>query len=226
MKNKIIAALIIAGVYATPIVVNASDATLGYQIVQQGTLLEQYATQAEQLQQQISLLQDAYRNSAGLPLQAWGSAQGYLNELQSLIQNTQGLTYNSSNLLGQVETQYGDGKSILPKYRDQMAGWNQNMMGQVSSVMRQYNMHSNNQIAAQNSLNNLMNASNTAQGRMQVLQAGNQIAGIMVNEIQGLQNIMMAANQAQLNQIANQTAKEQQAELKKKEFFRKAEGKY
>jgi P-type conjugative transfer protein TrbJ len=204
----------------------AGDASFAEQLVQQATLLSQYSTQADQLQQQISMLQNAYANSAGLPIQAWPSAQDYLNSLNGLIKNTQGLTYEADNLSGQIQQQFGNGKTILPGYSQQLSTWNQNMMGQVGSVMQQYNLHANNAIGVQAAIGSLINASQTAQGRMQALQAGNQIAGIAVNEIQNLQSIVMSGNQAQLNYIANQTSKDQQAALKQQEFLRKAEGKY
>lgn len=204
----------------------AGDASLGLQLVQQATLIDQYTTHAQQLQQQISMLQNAYANSAGLPLQAWPTAQGYLNSLTGLIRNAQGLTYAADNLAGQIEEKYGNGQTTLKVFSQQLAAWNQNMMSQVGNVMQQYNMHANNAISTQAALNTIMNASQTAQGRMQVLQAGNQIAGIAVNELQSLQSIVMAGNQVQANYIANQTAKEQQGALKQKEFLRKAEGKY
>lgn len=226
MKKILITFALASTLASAPAISYCGDATLGEQIVQQGTLLEQYSTQAQQLQQQISMLQNMYANTAGLPIQAWGNAQGYLTELGNLIKNTQGLTYTSENLLNQVQQQFGDGQTLLPNYSQQVGTWNQNMMGQVSSVMRQYNMHANNAIAVQNALGTIMNASQTAQGRMQVLQAGNQIAGIMVNEIQNLGSIVMAGNQAQLNHISIQTAKQQQMDLRKKDFLRKAEGKY
>ena len=226
MKKELITCLATL-LFASPhIFACCGDASLGEQIVQQGTLLEQYSTQADQLQQQISMLQNAYANSAGLPIQAWGSAQSHLNDLMGLVQNTQGVTYASQNLLGQVQQQYGDGAALLPNYGQQLTTWNQNLMAQISMALRQYNLHTNSTTAAQSALQQIMNASQTAQGRMQVLQAGNQIAGIAVNELHNLQQIVMVGNQAQLNYLANKSAQEQQDRLKAQQFLRKAEGHY
>lgn len=226
--KKTLLAIIAASIFtsASAPAAYAGDASLGLQLVQQATLIDQYTTHAQQLQQQISMLQNAYANSAGLPLQAWPTAQGYLNSLTGLIRNAQGLSYAADNLAGQIEEKYGNGQTTLRGFSQQLTSWNQNMMSQVGNVMQQYNMHANNAIGTQAALNTIMNASQTAQGRMQVLQAGNQIVAIAVNELQSLQSIVMAGNQVQANYIANQTAKEQQGALKQKEFLRKAEGKY
>ena len=227
MIKKLIAACLAALVFASaPAFSCCGDASLGEQIVQQMTLLDQYSTQADQLQQQIAMLQNAYANSIDLPIQAWASAQSHLNELTGLLQNTQGITYASQNILGQVQRQYGDGGTLLPNYGQQLSTWNQNMMAQISSVLQQYNIQTNNATAAQNALQQIMNASQTAQGRMQVLQAGNQIAGIAVNELHNLQQIVMTGNQAQLNYLANKSAQEQQDRMKAQQFLRKAEGHY
>ena len=227
MHKKLIVACLATLVFASaPALACCGDASLGEQIVQQGTLLEQYSTQADQLQQQIAMLQNAYANSAGLPIQAWASAQSHLNALTELLQNTQGITYASQNLLGQVQQQYGDGASLLPNYGQQLTTWNQNMMAQIGSVLQQYHLHTDSATAAQSALQQIMNASQTAQGRMQVLQAGNQIAGIAVNELHNLQQIVMSGNQAQLNYLANKSAQEQQDRMQAQQFLRKAEGRY
>lgn len=226
MKKTIIATLIASAIVMQTNVVVAADATLGYQIVQQGTLIEQYSTQASQLQQQISLLQDAYRNSSGLPIQAWGSAQNYINELNGILRQAEGLSYASNNTLEQVQQQYGDGDTLLPEYSQKISQWNKNVMSQISSVLRVYNAQVNTSLDTQNKLNTIMNASQTAQGRMQVLQASNQIASIAVNELQNLQTIVMAGNQAQLNYIATQTAKEQQSKADAQRFLQKSKGKW
>lgn len=225
MKKTIIAALIASTIAIQAPVASAADATLGYQIVQQGTLIEQYSTQARQLQQQIALLQDAYRNSTGLPIQAWGSAQNYINELTGILSQAEGLSYGSTDVLQQVQQTYGDG-SLLPDYPQRIEQWNKNIMSQVSSVLRVYNAQVNTSLDTQNKLNTIMNASQTAQGRMQVLQASNQIASIAVNELQNLQTIVMAGNQAQLNHLATVTAKEQQSKEDAKRFLQKSRGKW
>lgn len=204
--------------------VNAATSTLGYQIVQQGTLLEQYSTQASQLQQQISMLQDAYKNSAGLPIQAWSSAQTYINQLTGIISNASGLSYGSSNVLDQVNATYGNGNSILPDYKTRVGDWNRNILSQVGNILRVYNQQTNSAMDVQRSMETIMNASQTAQGRMQVLQAGNQIASIAVNELQNLQQVVMAGNQAQLNYIATQTEKQNQKDKAVQGFMQSRKG--
>lgn len=224
MKKIAVSVSILIASLVTVVDANAADATLGYQIVQQGTLLEQYSTQASQLQQQISMLQDAYRNSTGLPIQAWSSAQSYINQLTGLIGNASGLSYSSSNVLDQVNTTYGNGETILPDYKNRVGDWNKNILSQVGSVLRAYNQQTNTALDVQRNMETIMNASQTAQGRMQVLQAGNQIASIAVNELQNLQQVVMAGNQAQLNYIASQTEKQNQREKPLKNFLKPTNG--
>lgn len=53
-------------------------------------------------------------------------------------------------------------------------------------------------------------ASQSATGRMQVLQAANQISGLEVNQLQQLRQETMAGNSAMLNDVAKRNNEDQQ----------------
>lgn len=226
MKKSLIAVLISSVLAVQSPTTIAADASLGLQIVQQATLIQQYASQAEMLKQDIGMLQDAYKNSTGLPLQAWGSAISHINGVIDLLRDAQGISYASDNVMGQIYDQYGDADTYHQDYSAKVGTWNSNMMSQVGSVLGSYNRQVNTMNDTQNAMRSIINASQNATGRMQVLQAGNQLAGIAVNEMQNLQSIVMAGNQAQLNYIATQTAKEEQERKRSERFFQKAKGNY
>jgi P-type conjugative transfer protein TrbJ len=203
-----------------------AGATFPEQIVQEITLVNQYATQAQQLQQQIALLVNSYKNLATLPMQAWASATGQLQSLVNLIGNAQGLTYAAQNTAALVSAQYGKPGSILPGYDQQLQNWTGNLNSQIAAVLRHYGLQVQGFQTTQQALQQVQSASQSAAGRMQVLQAGNQIAGMLVNQMQDLQQTVMAGNQAELNYLGNQANQAQQDRNQALRFLRGAQGNY
>jgi conjugal transfer/entry exclusion protein len=61
---------------------------------------------------------------------------------------------------------------------------------------------------------------------MQVMQAGNQISGLMVNQLMDLQATIMSAEQVRLNHVAVQENRLEQDRLRQQKFIRKAQGVY
>ena len=203
-----------------------AGATLPEQIVQEMTLIDQYTTQAQQLAQQISLLSNSYKNLVNLPTQAWASASGQLQSLVSLVGNAQGLTYAAQNTAAQVSAQYGQPGSILPGYDQQLQRWTRDLNSQIAAVLQHDGLQAQDFQTTQQALQHIQSASQSATGRMQVLQAGNQISGMLVNQLQDLQQTVMAGNQAELNYIGNQANQAQQDRNQALRFIRGAQGNY
>lgn len=201
-------------------------ATLPEQLVQQMTMIEQYTTQASQLQQQIQMQMNQVRNLNGLPIQMWSSASGDLTNLVNLVGRSEGLNYAAQDTLGQVSAQYGQPNSILPGYDHQLQNWTGNLNNQIGTTLQQYGMEANNMQTTQQALANIQNSSQSASGRLQALQAGNQISGLMVNQLQSLQSTMMSGNQAELNYIGNKSNEDQQDRNNATNFIQGAKGNY
>ena len=224
LSLALVSALVITpSAFATGLI---AGATFPEQIVQEITLIDQYVTQAQQLQQQIAMLTNSYKNLANLPTQAWASAAGSLQSLVSLVGNAQGLTYAAQNTAAQVSAQYGQPGSILPGYDQQLQNWTGNLNSQIATVLQHYGLQAQDFQTTQQALQQIQSASQSATGRMQVLQAGNQIAGLLVNQMQNLQQTLMAGNQAELNYIGNQANQAQQDRNQAQRFIRGAQGNY
>lgn len=185
-------------------------ATLPEQLVQQLTMIEQYTTQASQLQQQIQMQENQVRNMTGLPIQMWSSVSGDLNDLVNLVGNAQGLNYASQDTLGQISQQYGNGQSILPGLDQQLQKWTGNFNGQIAAVLNSFGLQARSAQTAQQALAAIEAAGASATGRKQALDAANQIAGLTVNQLQALQQTIMAGKQAELNYMGNKANQEQQ----------------
>ena len=186
-------------------------ATMPEQIVQEVTAVQQLAQQAQEVQQQIQMVYNQAMNLKNLPTQMWSSVSGDLNNLVNIAGQAQGLSYASQNLASQFTQTYPQASSIGNNYGQQMQTWTTDTNGQIQSMLQQNQLQANQFASQQSALQAIQNASQSAGGRMQVLQAGNQIAGMEVNQIQQLQQEIMAGNSAMGSYEAQQVNQRQQA---------------
>jgi len=188
-------------------------------------LVNVYSSNLEQLQQQIQMYQNMYRNTIGIPIQAWNGIVSRLNSLVSTIQNTQGIVNATVNSITNMQTTFGNG-NLLSNHQQNLVNWTKGLNNQIGAALQQLGLNANNFSTTQSALQQIQIASQSAEGRLQAIQAGNQIAGIMVNETQSLHATIIAAEQARLNAIAKQENEKYQDEILYRNFFRNHSGKY
>lgn len=179
-----------------------AGATFPEQITQEITMVEQYATQAEQLQAQFQQIYNQAINMQTIPMQLWPNISGQLTNLVNLVGNAQGLSYAAQNTAAGIEAQYGQPNAALSNYAGSLGTWTSNNDNQIAAVLQQYNLNAQNYSSVQSALASIQSQSQSAAGRKEVLQAGNQISGLMVNQLQTLQSDIEAGNQVQMNALA------------------------
>ncbi|WP_186436579.1 P-type conjugative transfer protein TrbJ [Thiomonas delicata] len=197
----LLAALASAPAHATGMI---AGATFPEQIVQELTLVEQYATQAQQLQAQFQQVFNQAVNMQNIPAQLWPNISSQLSSLVSLVGNAKGLSYAAANTVSAVQSQFGAPNTVLSNYNASLQAWTSNLDSQIADVLKQYGLNASNFQTTQSALAAIQAQSQSADGRKAVMQAGNQIAGMMVNQMQGLQSDIQAGNQAMLNYMAMQ----------------------
>ena len=209
LKKPTLALAAIAALASTPAHATGmiAGATFPEQIVQELTAVEQYATQAQQLQAQFQMVYNQAMNLKNLPDQIWPNIAGQLQSLVTLVGQAQGLTYASQNTAAGVQAQYGvNGQS----YQANLSQWNGNLTSQIQQALNSYGLQAQDFQTQQQALQQIQNASQSATGRMQVLQAGNQISGMLVNQLQGLQQTIMTNSQVELNAVGAKNAQDLQ----------------
>lgn len=188
-------------------------------------LVSIYGSNLEQLQQEIQMYQNMYQNTLGIPIQAWSGIASRLTSLVSTIQNTQGIVNATVNSINEMQTTYGNGQ-LLSSQQQNLVNWNKGLNNQIGAALQQLGYNANQFTTTQSALSQIQTASQSAAGRLQAIQAGNQIAGMMVNETQALHATIIAAEQARLNAIAKQENEKFQNEILYRNFFRNHSGKY
>jgi P-type conjugative transfer protein TrbJ len=95
-------------------------------------------------------------------------------------------------------------------YQANLSQWNGNLTSQIQQALNSYGLQAQDFQTQQQALQQIQNASQSATGRMQVLQAGNQISGMLVNQLQGLQQTIMTNSQVELNAVGAKNAQDLQ----------------
>lgn len=130
-----------------------------------------------------------------------GQIQQTLAQLQVLQQEVTGMTMDYQNFQYQWDNTYQDFRAYNgmsgTDYAYQAQQLNQATQQQIYDAMRAQGLISGIPGDAAN-LQHLMNASQSSQGALAAAQAGNQISGLMAQQMMRLQQMMSQSNQAQL----------------------------
>lgn len=170
------------------------------QLANHAELVASYGKQAESVAEQIQMYENMLTNTTQLPVQGWSSVSNNLTSLVNLISNVRGLVSVTGDTLAATQKLYGNGEA-LSDYQNRLKDWNTGLNNQIGTALQAIGQNANQFQTRAQALQQIENMSQSATGRMQALQAGNQIAGMMVNELQSLHSTMIAADQAQLNAI-------------------------
>ena len=184
------------------------DASLGEQIVQQLTLSDQLTQQMQQVQQQITLVSQGAQNLQGLTQQAWNSVVTPMQEMTSIVGQGQGLAYQAIGTASQVKSVFGDPTGSISNYQQKLQSWVANNQSQLAGVMQVYSKGSQIFSLTSSGIAMAANASQSAVGQLQAIQAANQIAAMQANQLAALHQTMQATSQVMLDKMAADQIKE------------------
>ncbi len=238
MKTKILAAALVAAL-VTPLPALATGAIAGAteptQIMNNIQLVMSYVEQAQQTVTQLNQYQTMLTNLMRLTpsellgqasRQLWqdqGMTQTFTN-LRNIIVNGQSMAYTMSNMESRFKTlnpgfsNFGSGMDFFKAYQN----WSDNTLGQVKNAVAMVTAHSEAFDSEQGMVQELANASNSAQGQLQAVQAGNQIGVAMVGQMQKLRQLQMAQMQAQNAYIAGQQSRQDASDAQMQQFLQNA----
>jgi P-type conjugative transfer protein TrbJ len=179
-------------------------------MVQEATAVNQLSEAVTQTSQQLQQITNQVKNLTSLPDQMWPNVSGQLSQLINLMGSAKGLTYSTLNTYDNASQIYGIPSQPLQQYSQRLQQWTGNLLSQVSTLLNQYGLESSQFVNEQQALTSVQQLSQNAVGRMQVLQAGNQISGLLVNQMQFLRQDIMSGNQVMMNALSNQANQIQQ----------------
>lgn len=187
-----------------------AGATLPEQISQEATLIDSLAKQAESVQQQIQQTMDMARNLASLPQNVLSQISGQVSQLVSIVGQSDSLSYAMQNVDSSFQSQYQD---FTPdeNYSDQYQQWSQNTNGSIENALNNQGLQASDFASESSALQRVTQLSQSGTGAMQVLQAGNQISGMVVQQLQKMRQLQMSDSDAQLAYIKQQQEVQKQA---------------
>jgi P-type conjugative transfer protein TrbJ len=230
MSNKSTAAILSAILALLPASAFAGGAvtggaTLPEQIVQEGTEVQQLAKQAEEVSTQISMYANdiqRYENMvtntldmpAGVFAQIWNPLVGSIQKLTSIYNQAQALGYAGQNIGAQLAQEYQGAGNSIKNLSAVYANWNQTTNTDMEDALESQHLAAQNFATQDASMQTILNAAKTAQGREQVAAAAVAAANVTTKSIQQLEQITMAgqdavlAYQRQMKAEKNVTAQE------------------
>lgn len=175
---------------------------------------QQLAKQTQMVQQQIQQYQNMLVNTASLPSQQWGQTMQAIRNVNQSMQQLQALSYQSRNIEQQIRQKYqgyngySNGGVTSAGMSAKYGEWSADTNASIAATMRGLGIQ-NDQLDDEDVLmRQLEGMGNTAQGRMQAAQVGNQLAAQAVRQTQKLRQLQMMQIQMQANYIAQQQDKD------------------
>lgn len=202
----------------------AGLATEFTQLANNAELIAIYAENVAQLQKLIEQYRNMLQNTASIPGQWWPSIMVQISDLVDAVEAVDGAANASINAISKFQTQYQH--SGIGIYGQDIQKWRTGFRNQVAEALRQAGVNATAMKSTHDALREIQAASQSAIGRMQVLQAANQISGLMVNELTSLHQTIIAAEQARLNYMQTETEEKNQRERMMREFFKDSGRRY
>jgi P-type conjugative transfer protein TrbJ len=217
MKKSLLAALVVLCASLTP-VAHAQWAVFDAPNFSQSILtvahtLQTVENQAVQLQNEATMLENEARNLKGLNLNTLPQIINLLSTTDRLIQQSQGLAFNVSQMnttfARYYPQSYATGTSLTQLTADSQTRWTYSR-GAVQTSMQLQAQATQNQATDEATLSSLVNQSQSAVGALQASQATNQLLALIARELMQEQQLRLtqdrAAALAQARPIGAQTS--------------------
>ena len=182
-----------------------------------GSLAQQIAAYQLQIQQYSNMLQ----NTATLPTMAWNDAVGDIVRIQSLMNsgmllagNAQSFTTTLSNVQG-----FANQLQTLNQMTAQYQQWGTVTSNDITHLQASIGMQETQRASDSATLAVLQQHSQSAEGQMQALQAGNEMAALGVSQMQKLQTMLAQETQLVVDQNAIADQRQAAADSALEEFL-------
>jgi P-type conjugative transfer protein TrbJ len=232
LKNisKIVAALI-------PLCLASSSATAGggitggstemTQLANNAELVEQVAQLAEQINNQITMIQDMIYNTLTVPDQLFRNVKGIYSKVKGIIDKTQGLAYNLANLDDELKRRfksYSDLSSLSrvsdfsSEYKNIVGTQMETVRSTMEAIGVAFDELVNDDASA---LEELQSKASTAKGRNELIQATNQLLGFMATDAMKLRHLQMMQAQMAGTAYEAERARGDLSNRRLEEFFKR-----
>ncbi|KAB0774982.1 P-type conjugative transfer protein TrbJ [Pseudomonas aeruginosa] len=181
---------------------------------------------AEQLQTQIQQYQNMLTQGSGLPNSMFGSIAADLKSVVNIYQRSQALGRQFQNMDAQFNTAYPGFEDYLAQSatsgevqtRDRYERWSEQGRDNIRSALGAANTNTSTFESEDAQLERMMARSQNATGRMQAIQAGNEIASQNVQQLQKLRDLVATQINMQGNYLAQEGDRKTASEAAEQQF--------
>ena len=162
------------------------------------------ATQLQQYQTQLQQYANMVTNTAALPQEVWGTVQSDIMQVQALSNAASLLSGNSGSMISRLQSAsaYANQASSLGNVAGQFGTWQQTIGNNLSTMGRTLGLQQSQQQDQAAIIQTLQRHSQSAQGQMQAIQAGNELAGANAAQLAQIQATLTATAQMQVSNAA------------------------
>ena len=188
--------------------------------------LQQVNNQITSLQNEAQMLINQARNLANLPFSSLQALQQNVARTQQLISQAQGIAYNVQNIDQAFRTSYAPAStsaSDLALVQGARDRWQQSVQGLQDSMRTQATVVGNLPNTT-TQMSTLVTASQGATGALQATQAGNQLLGLLGQQLSDLISTVAAQGRAQNLEAAQRQAAASQGQEQLRRFLAPGQG--
>ncbi|MBV4492717.1 P-type conjugative transfer protein TrbJ [Pseudomonas oryzicola] len=230
-STKIVGAAFIAmAVYIAPAPAYAiycsNCSTFYQQIFEYAEAVNTALNTAKQLQTQMQQYQSMITQGTGLPDSMFGSIAADLKNVMNVYDRSQALGRQIQNMDSQFNTAFPGFISYLNQAansaesptQDRYQTWSEQGRDNVKAALEAANLNTSTFESEGEQLDRMMTRSQSAVGRMQALQAGNEIASQNVQQLQKLRDLVATQINMQGNYLAQQGDRTAASEATEQQF--------
>lgn len=184
---------------------------------------------AEQLSTQIQQYKNMITQGTPLPKSMFESVAHDLGRVASIYDHSHALGRNVANLEAQFNAQFPGYSAYVQKFgqsgetatdvmRDRYEKWSAQGFDNAKTAMQAAGMNTSSFDAEDSHLEQLVSRSQSSVGRMQAIQAGNEIAASNVQQLQKLRDLVATQITLQGNYVAQQNERQSVSEAATQQF--------
>ena len=178
--------------------------TMWTQLLEYAKQAQQLETQLQQYETQLQQYANMVTNTVALPQQIWGTVQSDITQVRNLSNAASLLSGNAGSIVTRLQSAsgYASQAANLGNIAGQFTTWQQTIGNNVNTLGRTLGLQQNQQASNATLLTTLESHSQSAQGQMQAIQAGNELAHANAAQLQQIQATLTATAQMQATGMA------------------------
>jgi P-type conjugative transfer protein TrbJ len=183
--------------------------------------LQQVNNQIQQLEHQAQSLINQAKNLASLPMSMLSTLQSQIQRTQQLLAQAQRIAYSVTTIQTAFTQRY-NGANLTASQSQMVTNANarwQDSVGAFQDSLQTQATVVGNIDGSRTAMNNLVTASQSATGALQAAQAGNQLLGLLSQQIADLIATLAAQSRAQSLNAARNAATEAESQTRFQRFL-------